>query len=673
MKMIRPLLGLLAMSCSLTAAADKSDVKISVVDNQRAEFLKVEEQLKTARYEEIDQLIKPLRDYVLFPYLRYQSYLRFTSKLSQAEVNAFLDAYPLFPRREALQRAWLTRLAKSKRWAEWTTAYQRLPILTPEFQCYKARALLGTGNSEQAMAAAEQLWLVGESQADACDPLFERWMKAGHPSKETASKRYWLAVEAGEMRLARYLHRFMSKADIKHAMAYERLRQRSRNVPDANLSAFPKSTQDALVTRAFKRLARGDAEKTARRWLDYRKSWQADDAKKLELDLYIGKRLAYVQTDKAKALIAKLDPEHALGELTEARLRQLLASQDLSWIEVRQLIEELPETLRSSDRWRYWEASALDKLQRQSVEGSPASAPIWQALSKSRSFYGFLAADRLGVSVNLNAETRIADPEIVAGMQASPALQRAKEWLLLDRRLEATREWVSAKSAFEENERAQLAALATDWGWSHRAIMEAIHQQQWNFLDARFPSLFADIFKAEATKKDIDAIWATAIARQESAFKPEAVSPAGARGLMQLMPSTARQTARKHSVPYKKTAQLFKPETNIALGTAYLAEMYLRFDGNRAYASAAYNAGPHRVEQWLDERGHLPLDIWMETIPYQETRNYVQNVLAFRVVYAQRAGMTVSMLSPSERRLLAYQQSSESLEVTDSQTTAETE
>jgi soluble lytic murein transglycosylase len=125
---------------------------------------------------------------------------------------------------------------------------------------------------------------------------------------------------------------------------------------------------------------------------------------------------------------------------------------------------------------------------------------------------------------------------------------------------------------------------------------------------------------------------------------------------MQLMPKTAAQTAKRYTVPYRNISDLYNPETNIALGTAYLAQMLERFNGNRVFATAAYNAGPHRVSRWLEERGHLPLDIWIETIPFDETRNYVQNVLAFGVIYDVRDQQPTRMLTPAESASLALYQ-----------------
>ncbi|RLA49545.1 MAG: lytic transglycosylase, partial [Gammaproteobacteria bacterium] len=138
--------------------------------------------------------------------------------------------------------------------------------------------------------------------------------------------------------------------------------------------------------------------------------------------------------------------------------------------------------------------------------------------------------------------------------------------------------------------------------------------------------------------------------RQESAFRPLVTSPAGARGLMQLMPATAKEVARKHRIPYKNSQQLFDPDLNIRLGSQYYADVLQRFGGNRILTTAAYNAGPHRVSRWRKKSaGKLPFDAWVETIPFKETRQYVQNVLSFAVIYSILLDQDDPLLSAKER------------------------
>jgi soluble lytic murein transglycosylase len=142
-----------------------------------------------------------------------------------------------------------------------------------------------------------------------------------------------------------------------------------------------------------------------------------------------------------------------------------------------------------------------------------------------------------------------------------------------------------------------------------------------------------------------------AITRQESAFMTDARSPAGATGLMQLMPVTARETARRFGIPLGSTQQILNPDTNIQLGAAYLSQVSKQFDGNRILATAAYNAGPTRVRQWLRGAEHLEFDVWVENIPFDETRQYVQNVLTYSVIYGQKLDSPRPLIEPHEHIL----------------------
>ena len=178
-----------------------------------------------------------------------------------------------------------------------------------------------------------------------------------------------------------------------------------------------------------------------------------------------------------------------------------------------------------------------------------------------------------------------------------------------------------------------------------------VKASRWDEIDVRFPVLHREPFETQSERQRLPVQLMLALARQESAFRAEALSPAGARGLMQLMPATAHEVARKHTIPFRSESQLFDPKLNIALGTSYYRDMLDRFQDNRILATAAYNAGPGRVKGWLNASdGRLPFDAWIEAIPFVETRNYVQNVLAFSAIYAHRLGTAEHLLSAHERQ-----------------------
>lgn len=237
-------------------------------------------------------------------------------------------------------------------------------------------------------------------------------------------------------------------------------------------------------------------------------------------------------------------------------------------------------------------------------------------------------------------------------MAQNPALLRARELFFHEQRTRARREWYNATSGFDDSQHYHAAVLAHRWGWHTQAIQSSIAARHWDDLQLRFPALYSEQIAAQAKNFDLENQLIFAVTRQESAFKADVRSPAGAVGLMQLMPATAKQTARSINRPYKGSYELRTPELNIELGSAYLSQMVKRYKGNRIYATAAYNAGPHRVKGWLEERGSLPIDMWIETIPFDETRHYVQNVLSYAVIYGDILGQKTEFLTDSESATL---------------------
>ena len=234
-------------------------------------------------------------------------------------------------------------------------------------------------------------------------------------------------------------------------------------------------------------------------------------------------------------------------------------------------------------------------------------------------------------------------------LQADPAIIRARELFFHGQRSDARREWLSATRELEPLQHLQAAQLVRQWGWYEQAIREAITARQWDDMLLRFPVAYSEQIYRAANKNNIDSTWILAVARQESAFTPDARSHAGAMGLMQLMPATAKETAKRAKVRYRGSQQLADPDLNIKLGSYYLASLGRRYEGHRVLATAAYNAGPHRVKRWLEKRKDLPSDIWIETIPFDETRNYVQNVLSFSVIYSDILGQPKRLLHPHEQ------------------------
>ncbi len=237
------------------------------------------------------------------------------------------------------------------------------------------------------------------------------------------------------------------------------------------------------------------------------------------------------------------------------------------------------------------------------------------------------------------------DKTVEAALRKDRNLARAFEFFAIERLPEARREWDFALQDQSAQQRRQAIVLAARAGWIDRAAYAFNRGDDLRLYTLRFPLAHRDEIVRDARAADVDPAWAYAIIRAESAWTADARSAANAYGLMQLLPATAARLAREQQLEYGGAADLFDAELNIQLGTLYLGQMAARYDGSPWLASAAYNAGPEPVTRWVDARDSLDPDFFIETIPYQETREYVSRVLAFSVIYDWRLHGAVQTLS----------------------------
>jgi soluble lytic murein transglycosylase len=301
-----------------------------------------------------------------------------------------------------------------------------------------------------------------------------------------------------------------------------------------------------------------------------------------------------------------------------------------------------------AEEWRYWRAMALQQ------EGQVLAAKAdLQSLALERSYYGFLAADKLNLPYTLEYTGLNVDEDKIAEMASRDDLLRARELYLVGLDGRGRSEWDAVVAWFTPTEKAQAAILADRWGWHSRAISTAASIGEYDDLSLRYPMPFANDFKQYASSAQISTPWAYGIARSESLFMRDIRSSAGAIGLMQIMPATGRIVAKELNLPYFGLDTLTDPQANIRLGTMYLGEMARRYGGNRVLATAAYNAGPHRVDRWIPEQGSIDARIWIENIPFNETRKYVRRVLAAETIFYWRMTGQMRRLSDELPRVEA--------------------
>ena len=301
------------------------------------------------------------------------------------------------------------------------------------------------------------------------------------------------------------------------------------------------------------------------------------------------------------------------------------------WTKVIHSIDTMPADEQQKDEWQYWKAIAL-----QGDGEADLAQEILAELATERSYYGFLAADVIGSDYAFSDKPLTDDDVLVAQLAAMPALIRARELFLVGLDGRGRSEWDTAVRNLGRDEKAQAAILAHRWGWHSRAISTVANAGEFDDLSIRYPLPWRADFEQSSKVAGISHSWAYGIARSESLFMRDVRSSAGAIGVMQLMPATGRQTAREIQFPYAGRTTLTDSSSNIRLGTTYLGKMYERFDENRVLATAAYNAGPHRVKAWLPDSGYLDARIWIENIPFRETRKYVRRVLTDEAIFHWR-------------------------------------
>ncbi|AOS97787.1 Soluble lytic murein transglycosylase precursor [Microbulbifer aggregans] len=640
----------LALSSTISAAAgsaERPDAEYAVAQREKLQSARMA--IAQGDRETLSRLKHELADYPLLPYLDYWALSKKLSQLPYSEIDRFLEEYRGTAIGDWMQVKVLRELGSRQRFRAYLKYYDADKVVRTSLRCYYADALSRHGDKTEAYQLVEDLWLVGHSQAEECDPVFARWISDGGLTEDLAWRRHMLAVEAGNLDLAEYVARKMPPEKAALAKIARAVHRAPEQLLDHQRFLSNKPEYREIVLHGIARLARASAEDALTAWRHYDAGYLFDDKERDVLLREIALNFARQDNlDGLRQLVQQSD------NFSDERTIEWLARQamrELDWAQVDFWINRLPETARNHERWLYWRARVLEEQYGSSR--AQEAAYLYRRAAQERSYYGFLAADTLGQNYSFVDRPAPINARAVEEMSARPAMQRARELQAIGEFYHARREWDYATQGMNHQELLTAGKVASAWGWYHKSIRSVLAADYLDDLELRFPLAFADIVtdvsRRMGSKSALDPYLIYAVARQESHFSHDAKSGAGALGLMQLLPSTARATARRAGVDFRRNWDLLSPSTNIALGSFYLSTLLNRFDNNRILAAAAYNAGPTRVAQWLKEtRQQLPYDVWIETIPYSETRKYVQNVLAYSVIYAYRSGTNLPLLRENE-------------------------
>jgi soluble lytic murein transglycosylase len=582
-----------------------------------------------------------LADYPLESYLAYDELTARLSSASNDEVERFLAQNGDLPQANWMILRWLRMLADRGDWDTFAKYYDPKLNFT-ELDCLYGQYQLNHNQRAEGYATAEKLWMVGKDQPGTCEPLFARWAAEGQLTEQKRWDRAKLAAQARNYGLATRLVNSLNTLAPQGKLLIS-IAQKPEMLSQPGLFMPVDEAMSDVVSLGLRRLAKQDPDQAMAELDNYASTMHFSRDEKVAIAREIGLTLARRYDPRALDLMTQYDPELVDDTVTEWRLRLLLRLG--RWQDAYDLTRKLHGDLASSNRWHYWQARALELAQ----PTNPQVPALYRNVAKERDFYGFLAADRIQAPYQVLNKPLVLSPQTITMVSRAPGIRRSLELLNRGQVVDARREWYHASRRFSRDEMVAQAKMAYEMGWYFPAIRTISQAQYWDDLTIRFPMAHRETLVREANLRGLHSSWVFAITRQESAFMEDARSGVGAMGLMQLMPATAKETARKFSIPLASPQQVLDPDKNIQLGAAYLSQVQTQFNGNRVLATAAYNAGPGRVRQWLKGANHLSFDVWVESIPFDETRQYVQNVLSYAVIYGQKLNSPTPIVDWNER------------------------
>jgi soluble lytic murein transglycosylase len=603
----------------------------AVAASQDDDFLAAREAFRSGDAPRLERLAKSLGEHPLEPYV---AYWRLRLRLEQAtaeEVQALLARVKDGPVSNSLRADWLKLLANRQQWEAFDAEYVQFVGEDTELLCLALQARARSGNLE-ALDRARSLWFSGRDHPESCRPLFDVLAERRMLAEADVWARIRLALEAGNTGVARRAAEYLPAREQPDGALLARIAVN----PQAHLerkayNLKSRAGRESLMF-AVQRLARTSPQIAAQHW--NRLADAVDEADRA----YVWGLIAHQGAQRLDA--AALGWYARAGKLSDLQLawKVRIALRALSWPDVAAAIDAMSPAEAQEPAWRYWKARAF-KAQGRAGEAHA----LFAALAPEYNFYGQLAAEEIGARVHVPVALYKPTRDEAQSMGRTPGLQRAVAFYRLNLRFEGNREWNWTIRGFDDRQLLAASEFARRSEIYDRAINTADRTRETHDFGMRYLAPFRDVMKGYVAQLQLDEAWVYGLIRQESRFIPDVKSSAGAGGLMQLMPATARWVARKIGLSDWQGAKVMQVDTNINLGTWYLKHVLDTLDNHPVLASAAYNAGPGRARAW---RADVPMEaaIYTESIPFNETRDYVKKVMSNASYYSQQFGHTLVSL-----------------------------
>lgn len=552
---------------------------------------------------------------------RFQRFLNWNLHLPSTPKPDFVEfIHEDTPLTQKLRHRWLYQLAQNHQWQLFLDYYQ--PSQDVGLQCYFLLANVHLGKPNIAISDAKTLWLNLDSKPQNCNALFTWLLTTENPNQTLITERLRIALENRNIRLANYLFTLYKPPYSNDTKLLQSIVQTPKKIQ----SLQPGLLHDEFYLYGLKRLVSKDMNQAIEIWKTPKTVEFLNEKQNQSFLTFLVIYKAMRNDDDTEDWFKKIKPEYYTPLLIDWQIRHALKKRE--WNRVIQLIALSPQ--KDEPSIQYWLARALEQ-----TGSRQAAHSIYQKLAQTRQYYGFLSSLRLKTKCNFMQETIDTNPKHLTLYQ--PIIDKIK--LLYDNHHlpEASRLINDFVSELPKEDKGTFVLwIDRNLQWHNLAIYLSSNKDLNNLLEIRFPIAHQEEVQKNATKYQIPEELVYALIRQESSFRTDVISPAGAYGLMQIMPETAKKVARELKIPFSDKKQLFSSADNIKLGTAYLKILAKRYHNDPILMAAAYNAGPSQLNFWLKNHPQNSIDIWIDTLPWAETRNYLKNITAFFAVYQYR-------------------------------------
>ena len=582
---VRHLLIASAIAASSSAAAASDPYRVARAEFQRA-------------YAQASVLGAPqptdsdaLRAYPLYAYVQAA---RIRTSLAQAgaelgpadqRAQTFVAYYEREPVGRDLHRAWLQSLATRQLWQTFSLHY-RAEMTDPALQCHSYSARIVLNQTDELVEPLRVRWLTPKSLPE-CEHAFNWLRQQNALSEELIEQRARLALKDSNFRFAREIAAQLPPARAGAILQWAALLEHPQRQID-HLIANPKvAVEGETLLAGWTRLTRQNRDAAKERFENLVRTRKLNEADASPYALALALALSWDRRPDTLTYFARVQPAQLDDYALEWQTRAAIWTQD--WQLASKSIAAMSDTSRQLARWRYWAARAAeqngdDQLARQLLE----------SLLVDDNFYSVMAAARLDRALVPNPEKLVLDNVQLAQVEQLPEFVRARELLLSDLQPLANTEWAVGLDRLSEDARKQAIHLAALWGWYQQAIATASQQRVFNDYSLLYPRPFDREVHNAAKLAGLPDELIYGVMRQESLYRYNAVSSAGAHGLLQLVPETARRAAKAWKQPRPSNQDLFEPKVNVTLGAAHLRTLMDRFNGQTIVALAGYNAGPQR-------------------------------------------------------------------------------